>query len=37
MPDVVLSVEAVGVHNGILLDYLNCEVAFEEHDIGSTE
>jgi hypothetical protein len=34
---VVISVEAACVHNGIVLDYLVCEVALVEPEIGSTD
>jgi hypothetical protein len=36
-PAEVISVEAARVENAILLDYLTCEVALEEPEIGSTE
>jgi len=36
-PAVVISVEAAGVDNAILLDYLASEVALEEPEIGSTD
>jgi hypothetical protein len=36
-PAVVISMEAVSVHNSILLDFLTSEVALEEHDINSTD
>jgi len=36
-PAVVISVEAAGVDNAILLDYLTSEVALEEPEIGSTD
>jgi len=37
MPAVVISVDAVGIDNAILLDYLTSEVALEEPEIGSTD
>jgi hypothetical protein len=36
-PAVVISTEAASVDNAILLDYLGCEVALEEPEIGSTD
>ena len=36
-PAVVISVEAAHVNNGILLDYLTPEVAFEKPEIGRTD
>jgi hypothetical protein len=36
-PAVVISTEAAGVDNAILLDYLTSEVAIEEPEIGSTD
>jgi hypothetical protein len=36
-PAMVISTEAVCVDNAILLDYLTCEVALEEPEIGSTD
>jgi len=36
-PAMVISVEAARVDNAILLDYLTCEVALEEPEIGSTD
>ena len=36
-PAVVISMEAVRVDNAILLDYLACEVALEEPEIGRTD
>jgi hypothetical protein len=37
MPAGVISVVAPCVDNAILLDYWVCEVALEEHEIGSTD
>ena len=36
-PAMVISVEAARVDNAILLDYLTCEVALEEPEIGCTD
>jgi hypothetical protein len=36
-PAVVISLEAAGFDNAILLDYLTSEVALEEPEIGSTD
>ena len=36
-PAMVISVEAAGVDNAILLDYLNTKVAIEQHENRNSE